>query len=618
VDASGVLTRVAGNSRWGTSADGGPASSAEFSNAGAVALDHAGNIYVADGNRASGLVDDTVVRKITTDGTIRTVVIALNAGVQNNVRFAVDRSDNLYMIDGVFIRKLSQDGSISTVAGNGSKKFSGDGGLAIDAGLGLLGAIAADGSGNLYIAADEYVREEDSYGHNRVRVITPDGKIGTFAGTGVNGDSGDGGPATAAQIGDVYGLAVDSSGNVLIADGSSHKIRKVTPDGIITSLQTQDESGCYLKGSGPYICAGDVTVDAAGRIYIVGQYSGLVQMLGADGSLTTIAGGGPGNIGDGGQATNAPLSGPLGIAVNSSHNVYIADAGDNRIRKVAPDGTITTVAGNGTAGLPGDPVSDGGPALDATLSCASTFTCKGVAADGAGNFFFADGNRVRKVSAGGNITTVVTLSSFSSAGGLAWDGKNVFIADLLGAKILKLAPEGTLTTVAGNGSFGHSGDGGLATSASLNFPVDVAVDGAGNLYIAEIYPGLVRKVSTSGIITTIAGNGTPGFSGDGGLAINAQLATDLGLAADTAGNVYIADFDNNRVRKVSIDGTIATIAGGVCGPSPYDPCEGYIGDGGPGTSAQLWGPARLAVDSDGAVYFSDWENNAIRVLRPVH
>jgi hypothetical protein len=304
--------------------------------------------------------------------------------------------------------------------------------------------------------------------------------------------------------------------------------------------------------------------------------------------------------------------------------VYIADAGNNRIRRVAPDGTITTVAGNGAAGTPGDSVSDGGSALDARLACASTFTCKGVAAENAGNFFFADGDRVRKVSAGGIITTVAALLRFrsSSAGGLASDGKNVYIADTLGAQILKLTPDGTLTTVAGNGSSGHSGDGGLATSASVNFPVDVAVDGAGNLYIAEIYPGRVRKVSTGGIITTIAGNGTPGFFGDGGLAINAQLATDLGLAADAAGNVYIADFDNNRVRKVSTDGTIATIAGGVCRPpggeSPFTPCEGYIGDGGPGNSAQLWGPARLAVDSDGAVYFSDMGNNAIRVLRPVH
>jgi trimeric autotransporter adhesin len=609
IDTNGVLTRVAGNSRWGVSGDGGPATSAEFSMAGAVAADHLGNVYAVDTNAASGLVGDAAVRKIARDGTINTVLIGLNPGSrQGIVRLAVDGGNNLYIIDGFYIRKLATDGTISTVAGNGAARYSGDGGLAINAGLGNPRAIAVDGSGNLYIATEGYDPVFESYAHSRVRVVTTDGKINLFAGTGVDGDSGDGGPAAAAQIGYVPAVAVDGAGSVLIVDSISHKIRKVTPDGIITSVQTQDQSGCYLQGSGPYICAGDVAVDEAGRVYIVGQYSGYIQMLGADGSLTRIEGGGPGTIGDGGPATSAPLDNPLGLAVDASHNVYIADAAHGRIRKVTPAGIIATVAGNGAARLPGDAAIDGEPALNVPLACASTPTCKSIAVDSAGNFYFADYDRIRKVSAAGVISTVANITWAD----LTSDGKNLYIADILGGRVLKLTPDGTLSTVAGGGS--QSGDGGQATGTQLNFPADVAVDGAGNLYIAEIYPGRVRKVATDGTITTIAGTGTPGYSGDGGLAINAQLATDLGIAADAAGNVYIADYENNRVRKVTTDGIITTIAGGGCRLSPND-CTGYGGDGGPATSAQLWGPARLAVDSDGNVYISDLGNNAVRVLR---
>ena len=614
IDTSGVLTRMAGNSRAGASGDGGPATNAEFSAAEAVAADHLGNVYVVDTNTASGLSEDAVVRKIAGDGTISTVVIGLNAGSRPGVvRLAVDAGNNLYIVDGVHIRKLAADGTISTVAGNGSARYSGDGGLAINAGLGIPEAIAVDSSGKLYIATESYDHVAESYTRSRVRVVTPDGKINLFAGTGVDGDSGDGDPATAAQIGYVPAIAVDGAGNVLLADQISHKIRKVMPGGIITSVQTQDQSGCYLQGSGPYICAGDIAVDAASRIYIVGQYSRYIQMLGADGSLTTIEGGGPATIGDGGPATSAPLANPIGLAVDASHNVYIADAGNSRIRKVTPAGTIATVAGNGAVRLPGDPAIDGQPALNVPLACASTPTCKSIATDSAGNFFFADYDRIRKVSAVGIISTVANITWAD----LASDGKNLYITDLLGERVLRLAPDGTLSTIAGTGSVGESGDGGPATIAQLNNPVDVAVDGAGNLYIAEIYPGRVRKVATNGTITTIAGNGTPGYSGDGGSAINAQVANDLGIAADAAGNVYIADFENNRVRKVTTDGIITTIAGGGCRLSPND-CTGYLGDGGPATSAQLSGPARLAVDSDGNVYVSDLENNAVRVLRQTH
>jgi hypothetical protein len=618
IDANGVLTRVAGNSRWGSSPDGGLAISAEFSSAGSVAVDHIGNIYVVDANVASGRVDNTTVRKIAPDGTISTVVTGLNAGSRvNHVELAVGSGNDLYIIDGSYIRKLSADGKVSLVAGNGTETFSGDGAPALNAGLGIPVAIAVDDAGNLYIAADQYEPTEDDYEHGRVRVVTPDGMINSFAGTGNDGYSGDGGSASLAQISYwIPALAVDGAGNVLIVDAGNHAIRKITPDGTITSLQTQDQSGCYLRGSGPYICAGDIAVDSQSRIYIVGQYNRYIQMLGDDGRLTTIAGAGagPDDIGDGGPAISAPLANPLGIAVDASHNVYIGDELHNRIRRVAPDGTITTAAGNGAVDLSGavDPVVDGVPAVSVPLSCASAFSCKGIATDAAGNFFFTDGDRVRKVSSSGIITTAAHVS----AHGLASDGRNLFIADPSGGRIRKLAADGTLTTIAGNGTYGHAGDGGQATSAQLFVPVNVAVDGAGNLYIAENYQTRIRKVTPDGTISTIAGAGN--LTGEGIAAVSASLAQDVGIAADRDGNVYIAELENDRIRKISTDGIITTIAGGVCRLTPNNPCAGYIGDGGPAANAQLSGPARLAMDSDGNVYVADLGNNAVRVLRPIH
>jgi sugar lactone lactonase YvrE len=233
------------------------------------------------------------------------------------------------------------------------------------------------------------------------------------------------------------------------------------------------------------------------------------------------------------------------VAVDSVGNVYIADLGNKRIRKVS-GGTITTIAGNGAAGFSGD----GGPATSASLSAPY-----GVALDSTGSLYTADNdnNRIRKVSGG------------------------------------------TITTVAGNGNLGFSGDGGPATSASLAQPEGLAVDSSGNLYIADTRNHRIRKLS-GGTITTIAGNGTPGFSGDGGPATSASLYNPGGVAVDSAGNLYIADSNNNRIRKVS-GGTITTVAG--------NGNAGFSGDGGPATSASLNYPIGIAVDSAGDLYTAD-------------
>jgi uncharacterized protein (TIGR03437 family) len=328
--------------------------------------------------------------------------------------------------------------------------------------------------------------------------------------------------------------------------------------------------------------------------------------------ISTVAGNGVvGFSGDGGPATAAQLWLPSSVAVDATGNLYIADYGNNRVREVSA-GVITTIAGNGTAGYSGD----GGPAISASLYLPS-----GIAVDASGNVYIAEAaeSLVRKVSAGGTITTFAGdgVTGFAGDGGTATSAQlnldvfsgiavdsagNVYIADSGNNRIRRVSVGGVITTVAGNASGAYTGDNGAATSASLNGPVAVAVDASGNLYIADAGNNVVRKVSAGGIITTVAGNGTAGFSGDGGPAKSAQLWTPSGVAVDHAGNLYIADYGNYRIRLVSA-GTISTIAG--------NGTEAYAGDGGPATAASL-APAGIATDALGDLFIADQNNNRIR------
>jgi sugar lactone lactonase YvrE len=302
-------------------------------------------------------------------------------------------------------------------------------------------------------------------------------------------------------------VVVDTAGNLYIADKSNQRIRKVSTSGIITTVAGNGTWG-YSGDGGAATSAmladpSDVAVDSLGNLYINDWSNKRIRKVDTSGIITTVAGNGiAGYAGDGGAATSAMLSNPFGVAVDAAGNLFIADSGNQRIRKVSTSGIITTVAGNGTYGYSGD----GGAATSAMLS-----DPYGVTVDAAGNLFIADsGNqRIRKVST-----------------------------------------SGIITTVAGNGTAGYAGDGGAATSGLLSGPQDVAVDSAGNLYIADTFNSVIRKVSTSGIITTVAGNGTAGYAGDGGAAILAQLYRPFGLAADSSGNLYIADSYNYRIRKV--------------------------------------------------------------------
>ena len=325
-------------------------------------------------------------------------------------------------------------------------------------------------------------------------------------------------------------------------------------------------------------------------------------------TIVTVAGNGTlGFSGDGGQATSAQLTRPVGLAFDAQGDLYIADCGASTVRKLS-NGIITTVAGTGKAGFSGD----GGPATQAQLSCP-----EGLAFDPQGTLYISDSNnqRIREVKDGiistvaGNGTEgysgdggAATAASFHFPWGIAVDADyNLFVADEFNSRIRKVSG-GTITTVVGTGTAGFSGDGGQATAAEINYPYDLAVDAQGDLYVADDFNSRIRKVS-GGTITTVAGGGST--LGDGGQATSAHLDDAPGLDVDRQGNIYIAEWGDNRIRKVS-GGKITTVAGtGV---------KGFAGDGGQATSAQFNRPYDVAVDQRGNLYIADSTNSRVREI----
>ncbi len=339
-------------------------------------------------------------------------------------------------------------------------------------------------------------------------------------------------------------------------------------------------------------------------------------------TIYTVAGNGTAAYGgDGGPATLSQVNDPHGVATDAAGNVYISDYENHRIRKISTTGVITTIAGTGFGAY--DPTQDGGPATAAWIKWPT-----GIAVDPSGNVYFSDmgNNRIRKISTSGIITTIAgtlasgyggdggpaTAAQLFGAWGVAIDlAGNVLIADQLNNRIRKVnMATGIITTIAGMGFTGFGGDGGPATSSAckLNEPTGVAVDGAGNIYIADNSNNRVRKINTSGIISTIAGIGLPyGYTGDGGPASIAKLYYPKGIAADNAGNVYICDWNNNAIRKINTSGIINTIAGtGVAG---------FTGDGMAAVSTQLNQPTGVAVRYDGDVFIADNFNNRVRRIK---
>jgi hypothetical protein len=613
VTPGGTITTVAGTGTAGYNGDNIAATSAELYAPAGVAVNNAGDLYIADTRNQR-------IRMVTTSGIITTLVGDGTAGYNgDNIPatsaelnypggVAVDGAGNVYIADthNQRIRMVTTSGIITTLAGAGTAGYNGDNIAATSAQLDLPTATLLDNLGNFYIvdSANSRIRKVQTssvdFGSVNLRSSSPALPIVlSFTAT--------------AQVGSVGVLTQGASGKdfqpaagTTCTAGGYSSGSSCTVNVTFTPLAPGMRSGAVVL----YDTA--TRANALATVYLSGTGVGSAIGFGP-GIISTQAGNGTeGFNGDNIAATSAELRYTYGVAMDGAGNLYIADADNSRVRKVTPGGIITTAAGTGTPGFNGDNIA----ATSAQLN-----DPWGVAVDGAGNLYIADRNndRIRKVTPGGIITTVAGTGTSGYNGdniaatsaqlfdpyGLAVDRSgNLYIADTANNRIRKVTPSGIITTAAGTGTYGYNGDNIAATSAELYSPYGVAVDGAGNLYIADLNNWRVRKVTLGGTITTVAGTGTLGYNGDNIAATSAELNYPWAVAVDGAGNLYIADATNNRIRKVAPNGIITTVAG--------TGTPGYNGDNIAATSVQLNYPWGVAVDGAGNLYIADSTNFRIR------
>jgi len=515
---------------------------------------------------------------------------ATNALLEVPQAVTVDANGNTFIADAGngLIRKVSRSGIITSVLGYA--------GYAYD--------LKADAAGNLYIAGGNYAYK-----------LTPAGVLSTIAGNGSFSFTGDGGPATSAGFNGIYAIAVDSAGIVYICDTNNHKVRKVGLDGTVSTIAGGGAKG-FAGDNGPAANSllnypRDIAIDAAGNIYINDYYNNRVRKISsADGKITTFAGSGiccssP----DGGLATGAFLStGPVTADLNG--NVYIYDYQTSKVRKVSSSGILTTFAGDGNEGFAGD----GSAPTSARFSNVS-----GLGTDPQGALYIADTNneRIRMVS-NGLISTVVGRSHFGGDGGPATgaflhrphgvvtapDG-TIYFTDTVNHRVRRIGTDGKISTIAGTGDMGFSGDNGPAASAMLCYPDSIARDSAGNIYFVDQEQLRVRKITPAGIISTVAGNGTLAYSNDTRGALGSGFAYITGIALDSDGNLYLSEEENGKIKKIVPTGGMTTFAGtgGI----------GFGGDGGPALSAVFLTPDALAIDGK-TLYVADGFGQRIRKI----
>jgi len=634
--SGGALTTIAGCGAEGNIGDGGAAAQAELKLPLAIAYDAAGNISIAD----SG--NHRIRRVAATTGVISTIAgswpgfsgdggRAVDATFNAPAGIAVDMAGNVYIADSgnQRIRKIDPAGTITTIAGNGNRGFSGDGQQATTATLNTPQTLLLDGSGGLLVA--------DTLNERIRRIDLAAGTITTVAGGGSS--LVDNVPATSASLnlsrfsgvtGVVPGLAVDSAGNFYV--GADLRVRKVdATTHFMTTVAGNGTFCCPIEGAiataTPLSFPSGLLFDRAGHLLVADR--GAQQVFRIDrslGTISAIAGNGSSDfVGDGASATATTFSWPTSLAFDGSGNLLVSDLFNNRLRRVTlPGGAITTIAGAG--GRP-DYGGDDGPAVLARF-----FQPDGVATDASGNIYLGDANnnRVRRIGSNGTVTTIAgngtagdsgdggpgrsaSINS-SSVGSLrvALDGQGrLYFSDPGNHRVRRIdLANGIVTAYAGTGTPGFAGDNGPAAAASLNQPIGLAADSAGNLYIADSGNSRIRRVdAASGIITTVAGNGTFAFSGDGGAATAASLNRPYGVRAAASGEIFIADFLNGRIRRIGPDGRISTVAGSSGTPN-------YAGDNGPAIDAALDLPTDVAIDGHGNLFIADSRSKRVRVVYP--
>jgi uncharacterized protein (TIGR03437 family) len=598
--------------------DGGPAVSALLLETQGLALDSQNRLYIAD-------VNDNRVRRIDGDGTIETVAgtgiagfggdggAATSARLRNPYGLAIDGNDNLYIADlgNARVRKVTPSGYITTYAGGGMVQpgLANDGGAGADYLLGAPRDLAVDRHGNLFVS---------DFGRNQVYEISPSGILTTAAGTSLPGYSGDYGAAQLATLNAPAGLTFDFNGNLLICDSGNKVVRRILGDMIETYLPTGAlASGLALSAPtaigfqpGDFILISDpgagalysvsalnnniqtlpyaegIAVDSKSNVYLSQQ--GFITAIAPSQATTTLAGiDNAGFLGENVAATAARLNQPSGVAADSLGNIYIADSGTNRIRRIDSSATITTFAGTGTAGYMGD----GSAAISAELNGPSS-----VAFDAAGDLLVADtgNNAIRSISPAGIISTVVASADLNQPEFALASGGNIYVSNSGAHTVLMVDAQGTVHLLAGTGTAGSSGDGGLATAATLDSPRGLAIDTAGNLYIADEGAGVVRMVTPAGVISTVTNAG------------NGPWISPSGLAFSSDGSLLVADSGTHDIRALHSEGTVSVLAG--------TGSAGFSGDTYLGTSAQLDAPRSVFATNGGAILIADTANNRIRAL----
>ncbi len=606
ISSAGVVTTLAGSSEQIGSADG-TNSAALFNFPSGITVDAAGDLFVAD-------TDNSTLRKVTSTGSVTTLAgsptgagsdDAAGSRARFNTPFGIarDSAGNSYVADTMnhTLRKVTPSGLVSTIAGAAGQPGSADA-TGSAARFNRPYAVAADTAGNLYVA--------DAFNHT-IRKVTSAGDVTTLAGSAGQSGSADG-TNSFARFSSPTGVTTDQAGNVYVADSANHTLRKITSTGVVTTLAgnpgqsgSNDGTNSTARFSSPF----GVATDNSGNIFVTENASHTVRKVTSAGVVTTLAGS-AGQFGSNdGTNSTARFFAPAGIATDANGNLYIADLGNSTIRKITSTGGVTTLAGS--AGLSGN--------TDGNGSAARFFIPAGVAADSGGNLIVADAlnHTVRAVTTAGEVTTLAggpghpgtedvdpAVARFFSPSAVTTDSAgNLFVADTYNHTIRKVASDGVVTTLVGfPGSAGSAN--GVGGSARFSSPFGIAVDAAGNLFIADTYNHTIRKVTGEKTVTTLAGS--PGLPGStDGTNSTARFSDPSGLAVDASGNIYVADTFNHTVRKVTSNGAVTTLAGSAGHPGNND---------GLGTAALFNTPNGIAVDIAGNIYVADSGNSTIRMV----
>lgn len=587
ITAAGVVTTLAGTAGTAGTIDSTPV---RFSEPFGVAVDSAGVVYVADTN-------NNAIRKITSDGTVTTLAggkgMGSSDGTGSAAKFSephglvLDSSGNIYVTDYMnhTVRKVTQAGVVTTLAGSaGSSGFTNGQGTA--ARFKALQGIGIDSSGNLYVAES---------GNRAIRKITPAGLVTTFA----DGRTG--------EFGAPRGVAVDAGGVVYVTDYNANTIKKITAAGTISNYAgTPPTTGSSdgTTATALFNAPSSIAIDSTNNLYIADTTNNTIRKISSSGTVTTLAGLAGRTSSLDGKGAAARFADPYSVATDGASNMYVADATDHSIRKITADGTVTTFAGKG-----GSYGSTNGTGTAALFN-----SPRGIATDSAGNVYVADtANKIiRKITSVGVVTTIAgtagmggsldatgTAARFNNPTGIAVDSSgNLYVIDSESCTLRKITPAGVVTTLAGTSGVIGAADG-TGAAASFKVPYDVAVDATGNIYVSDHGNNLIRKVTPAGVVTTHAGSGAEGASDGNGRAATFKYPNGIGV--DGTGNVYVADTDNQLLRKITPSGDVTTIGGSTIGATD-----------GIGTAATFYNPIDIAVDAGGNLIVVDRANHTIR------